>query len=228
MPDEYYPAITPSFFMELVSPSTNFTAHPGALYRPTENSVLNCTLVDASSCATQVIYVSVFNSTVTFYTTNSQTLSGYASGALSTTGFWTGTFQFFSDGANYTMLPSPDQVVYNHIVCNQNGNPTLSVGAAAGTGASIAFASGRPSSDVAGQIALTTGTSTTTGTLATVTFYVQYYSNPLVVLFPASSGTATLAPYIYTFVGGTTSFTINTNTALPTNSTFYWTYHVYG
>jgi hypothetical protein len=104
--------------------------------------------------------------------------------------------------------------------------PTLIAGPAGGTGATVAFAGGRPSGTNAGQVAVTTGTSPVSGLLCTVQFYFPLTANPFVVLFPASPATAAVANYISTFVGTIFNFEIWTSEALAANTTYYWTYHV--
>jgi len=73
--------------------------------------------------------------------------------------------------------------------------PTVTVGAAAGTGAAAATVAG---TDEFGIVSVTMGTSPTTGVLATVTFAVAYDAVPSIVILQDQDGKATSITYTVT------------------------------
>lgn len=99
--------------------------------------------------------------------------------------------------------------------------PTIAAGAAAGTGPTVTVSG----TDLAGTVNVTTGTSTTTGTLATVTFARPYGSAPKVILEPSSSaaGANVLARYVSST---TTTFVISAGVAPTASVAHSWHYHV--
>jgi len=102
--------------------------------------------------------------------------------------------------------------------------PSISAGAAAGTGPTISVGAG--SNDLAGTIVLTTGTSATTGAICTVTFAQGLDSGlgTFVVLNPGNANTPAVQQYISS--SGNTSFTISTVNALSDATDYVWHYHV--
>ena len=99
---------------------------------------------------------------------------------------------------------------------------TLAVGAAAGTSPSIACTTSHMCDGVTGSVTLTTGTSPTTGTLATLTFpnAHTYYANCMVTTESASAAITT-----NTWTESTTAVTITANTALTASTAYtvkYW------
>lgn len=103
-----------------------------------------------------------------------------------------------------------------------NGStPAIAAGAAAGSSPTISISG----NDVRGTIEVTPGTSTTTGTLATVTFAVGYGTAPVVQL--TSAGSLTNISLFY--VGATAAgFTISTGTSPTTANTLSFYYMVMG
>lgn len=97
---------------------------------------------------------------------------------------------------------------------------TITAGAAAGTSPTVAISGNK----YAGTITITTGTSATTGVLATVDLKVQDATSNTVILFPADLDAAGAAAKV--FVGSTaTGFTINVGTSALANSTAHiWNY----
>lgn len=91
----------------------------------------------------------------------------------------------------------------------------------AGTGPTIALTTG--SNQVAGEISVTTGTSSDLGIFVSVTYGTSYSTTPFVVLTPSNSASANLNYYV---ASGTGSFTIYLETA-PSDATEYkFMYHV--
>lgn len=103
-----------------------------------------------------------------------------------------------------------------------SGTMTLATGAAAGTSPSIACATNHVCDGVSGVVTLTTGTSPTTGTLATLTFPNTHanYANCMVA---TESATAVITTD--TWAESTTALTITANTALTASTAYtvkYW------
>ncbi len=98
-----------------------------------------------------------------------------------------------------------------------SGTMTMGAGAAAGTSPSIACATNHVCDGVSGTVALTTGTSPTTGTLATLTF-PNTHTNQANCIVATQSATAVITTNTWT--ESTTAITITANTA-PTASTAY-------
>ncbi len=99
---------------------------------------------------------------------------------------------------------------------------TLATGAAAGTSPSIACTTSHMCDGVTGTVTLTTGTSPTTGTLATLTFPSSHtnYANCMVTTESASAVITT-----NTWTESTTAITITANTALTASTAYtvkYW------
>ena len=103
-----------------------------------------------------------------------------------------------------------------------SGTMTLATGAAAGTSPSIACATSHVCDGVSGTVTLTTGTSPTTGTLATLSFPSTHtnYGNCIV-----SVASATAVITSNTWTESTTAVTITANTALSASTAYtvkYW------
>lgn len=99
---------------------------------------------------------------------------------------------------------------------------TFSAGAAAGTSPSIGCATSHVCDGVSGTVTLTTGTSPTTGTLATLSFPNTHtnYANCIVTI---ESGNAVITTNTWT--ESTTSIAITANTALTASTAYtvkYW------
>jgi hypothetical protein len=103
-----------------------------------------------------------------------------------------------------------------------NSTMTLATGAAAGSSPSIACATSHVCDGVSGTATLTTGTSPTTGTLATISFPNTHsnYAN-CIVATESTSGVITTN----TWTESTTAITITANTALTASTAYtvkYW------
>jgi len=103
-----------------------------------------------------------------------------------------------------------------------SGAMTFAAGAAAGSSPSIACASSHVCDGVSGTVTLTTGTSPTAGTLATISFPNTHsnYANCLV-----TTESATAAVTTNTWTESTTAITITANTALTASTAYtvkYW------
>jgi hypothetical protein len=98
-----------------------------------------------------------------------------------------------------------------------SGTMTLTAGAAAGTSPSIACATSHVCDGVSGTVTLTTGTSPTTGTLATLGF-PNTHTNQANCIVTTQSASAVITTN--TWSESTTALTITANTA-PTASTAY-------
>ena len=99
--------------------------------------------------------------------------------------------------------------------------PTIASASGAGTSPTVAVAG----SGQAHRIALTTGTSPTTGTLVTVTLPKGLSATPTVVLTPANAAAAALSGTSQVYVGsvGLTSFAIMTGSvALAASTAYAW------
>jgi hypothetical protein len=103
-----------------------------------------------------------------------------------------------------------------------SGTMTLATGAAAGSSPSIACATNHVCDGVSGTVTLTTGTSPTTGTLATLSFPSTHtnYANCAVTTESASAVITS-----NTWAESTTAITITANTALTASTAYtvkYW------
>ena len=102
------------------------------------------------------------------------------------------------------------------------GTMTLATGAAAGSSPAIACATSHVCDGVSGTVTLTTGTSPTTGTLATISF-PNTHSNYANCMVATESATAVLTTNTWT--ESTTAITISANTALTATTAYtvkYW------
>ncbi len=103
-----------------------------------------------------------------------------------------------------------------------SGTMTFTAGAAAGTSPAIACATNHACDGVSGTVTLTTGTSPTTGTLATISF-PNTHSNYANCMVTTESATAVLTTT--TWAESTTAITITANTALTASTAYtvrYW------
>jgi trimeric autotransporter adhesin len=103
-----------------------------------------------------------------------------------------------------------------------SGTMTLATGAAAGSSPAIACATSHVCDGVNGTVTLTTGTSPTTGTLATISF-PNTHSNYANCMVTTESTTAVITTNTWT--ESTTAITITANTALTASTAYtvkYW------
>lgn len=105
--------------------------------------------------------------------------------------------------------------------------PVLAVGANAGTGATVVFellAAVAADNDHVGKIKLTTGTGSTAGAMATLS-YNDPYKDSYVAVFLTAANAATAGLEFYISSSTYLAFTVSTNNA-PADSTVYaWYYH---
>ena len=104
-----------------------------------------------------------------------------------------------------------------------SGTMGLGAGAAAGTGPAIACASSHICDGVSGTVTLTTGTSTTTGTLATLSFPNTHSNSANCVVTPTLSGAGLVATISWS--ESTTALTLTANAALTASTAYqirYW------
>jgi hypothetical protein len=106
--------------------------------------------------------------------------------------------------------------------------PTITAGVGAGTSPTVSVVTN--STDLAGQISVTTGTSpTASGVVVTLTFNTAFTSTaPWVVISPANAAAAALAPSASVYPTSTTSTLILNATGTMTASAgpYLWNYHV--
>ena len=163
------------------------------------------TLINAGAGANAVLINSTTNSgTGGFYVDSggaspAAVLSVTAGGNTTATGFVSGKFMMGS------------------------GTMGLGTGSAAGTSPSIVCLSGHMCDGVSGTVTLTTGTGTTTGTLATLSFpnTHTYSANCIVDVLQGGVGRVTTA----TWTESTTAVTLTANTALTASTAYtvkYW------
>jgi hypothetical protein len=103
-----------------------------------------------------------------------------------------------------------------------SGTMSLATGAAAGSSPAIACATSHVCDGISGTVTLTTGTSPTTGTLATISF-PNTHSNYANCLVTTESATAVITTNTWT--ESTTAITISANTALTASTAYtvkYW------
>ena len=104
-----------------------------------------------------------------------------------------------------------------------SGTMSLGAGAAAGTSPTIGCASGHVCDGVSGTVTLTTGTSTTTGTLATLSFPNTHSNSANCVVTPMLSGAGLVTSINWS--ESTTALTLTANTALTASTAYqirYW------
>ena len=106
-------------------------------------------------------------------------------------------------------------------------SPTVTVGAAAGTGGTAAVTSGAGSNDCSGSLTITTGTGTASGTLCTVTYFQPYSGTTSTVLLDAGNDLATTQRTRYSCqASNQTQFSIRAVTALDASQTYIIKYYV--
>ncbi len=128
-----------------------------------------------------------------------------------------GSLEVYSDTIFYGNVGTfGTLVVASHIVsANVSGTTTISAGAAACTSPTVSISG----NDTSGTATITTGTGCSGGgTLATITFAINFGAIPRVILTAAETNAAALQYYNGT--NSTSTFKIETNTS-PTNSTTY-------
>lgn len=100
-------------------------------------------------------------------------------------------------------------------------SPSVAVGGAAGTGATVELTSGAGSNDCSGSIDLTTGTSTGVGTVLTLTYFEPYNGATSFVMLNAGNDVATTQCNRYSCQSSSnTTFTIRAVTALDASTTY--------
>lgn len=106
--------------------------------------------------------------------------------------------------------------------------PAVAADPGAGTGATASLDTG--STDLAGQISVTTGAvGVTTGEQVTLTYDISFPNNSRVILTAADSNAALAEATLGVYkTSGASSFTINVNVALTAASTYTWDYIVVG
>ncbi len=103
------------------------------------------------------------------------------------------------------------------------GTMSLTAGAASGTSPTIACATSHVCDGVSGTVTLTTGTSPTTGTLATFSFPNTHTNQANCVVEPTLSGAGLVTTI--TWSESTTALTLTANTALTASTAYqirYW------
>lgn len=112
-----------------------------------------------------------------------------------------------------------------HLI-GQSTAPSIAAGSGAGTGPTVSLSN---STDIAGLINVTTGSSpSTAATVVTITFNAAYGTAPNVIITPAGANAAALSgtTQVYT-TSTTTTFVITSGSAALTASTDYkWFFHV--
>jgi len=104
-----------------------------------------------------------------------------------------------------------------------SGTMSLTAGGASGTGPAIACATSHVCDGVSGTVALTTGTSPTTGTLATLGFPNTHTNQANCVVTTTLSGTGLVTTISWS--ESTTAVTLTANTALSASTAYqirYW------
>ncbi len=166
---------------------------------------------------------------------NGQTLINSGAGANavlinSSTGSGAGGFQVQSGGSSpaaVLSVTSSGNTTATGFLAGKfmmgSGTMSLVTGAAAGTSPAIACASGHVCDGLSGTVTLTTGTGTTTGTLATLGFPNTHTNsaNCIVDVLQSGVGRVTTA----TWTESTTALTLTANTALTASTAYtvkYW------
>jgi hypothetical protein len=104
-----------------------------------------------------------------------------------------------------------------------SGTMSLAANAAAGSSPAIACAASHVCDGVSGTVVLTMGTSTTTGTLATLSFPNTHTNYANCVVTPTLSGTGLVTSISWS--ESTTALTLTANTALTASTAYqvrYW------
>jgi hypothetical protein len=147
-----------------------------------------------------------------------------------TSGSGTGGFIVYEGGSNYStaalQVTGSGNATATGFLQGKfmmgTGTMSLSAGAAAGSGPLIACATSHVCDGVSGTVTLTTGTSPTTGTLATLTFPNTHtnQANCIVTTLSASGAVTT-----NTWLESTTAVTLTANAALAASTAYtvkYW------
>lgn len=123
-------------------------------------------------------------------------------------------------------LEVTDEFTAKHLI-GETGLPTLTTQAAAGTGATAALTGGSPgSSDMSGEITLTTGTSPASGYQLLLAFHTAYSSLPKVTLTPANAAAAALQAFVQEHTPAGDGFRLHLVGAPPASSALKWHYQV--
>lgn len=138
------------------------------------------------------------------------------------------TTPFFYDngGATAAYTPSASSppgtlVVDGHVSTSNLAVPTIAAGAAAGAGPTVSISG----NDQQGVITITTGTSPTTGILATITFGNAWGTAPSTPVIGAATANAGAAGvYVDPADMGATSWKLRTGTALTASTTYKFAY----
>jgi O-antigen ligase len=120
-------------------------------------------------------------------------------------------------------LPTGQRITAPQFIVSGSA-PSIAAGAAAGTGPTATITAGGNNEDHV--VNLTTGTATTTGTLATVTFSTTLSAAPIGCQMTArNAATAPTMTSVYTGAPSTTTYTISTATALNASTAYVFTMH---
>jgi len=152
-------------------------------------------------------------------------------GINNTSGSGTGGLIVYGGGANYSTaeltVTGSGNTTANGFVAGKfmigEGTTTMAAGAAADTSPTIACASSHVCDGVSGTVALTTGSGTTTGTLATLSFPNTHTNQANCMVAPTLSGTGLVTTITWT--ESTTALTITANSALTASTAYqirYW------
>lgn len=120
---------------------------------------------------------------------------------------------------NIDRLTLNQDVLFNRHVKTGGGVPGVSTGGAAGGGGTSSISG----SDTAGTVTINVGGSPSTGTLASINFVNSFEGEPHVVVTPVGSAAGNLSWFI---TRSTSGFTINTNNAPASSSSFSFDFHV--
>lgn len=121
-------------------------------------------------------------------------------------------------------IQSPITRIDGHLVGNGSA-PSPAVQAAAGTGGTCAVSVNTNSTDLSGDLQVTTGTiGLSTGAVCIVTFS-SAYTNPPSCIFTAQDANAALATSSVYMNSTSNDFTINARVALGITTTYTWNYH---
>lgn len=117
-------------------------------------------------------------------------------------------------------------LIHGHLTFD-GAPPTVTLGAAAGTGATVTWAG----TDGSFRITLVTGTGAGVGTLVSVTFAYPWPTTEYEVLFSARDADASLSMakvYVDGAAQTVNGFDFKAHTALADSTSFLWTFHVLG
>lgn len=108
-----------------------------------------------------------------------------------------------------------------------SSTPSVAAQAGAGSGASATLTTG--STDTAGEIVITSGTTAAAGSFVTLTFSSAYSAAPFVTLTPSNTATAAIGADFdawHYVTATTTTFTISLNGAVANTTEYRFMYHV--